>query len=284
MTSRDPNTPLGKIKEITSTANPIIKDIKGLALKKNRDQGNRFLAEGQKLVTDALDTGWSVLTLIHSKRMLEQAEKSQQISTLATDVRRQGGDVLIVSDKILQTLTRRENAQNCVAVIGQKTSLLKDCQPSGNDVWLALDRTRDPGNLGTIIRTADALGASGVLMVGESTDPFSLETVRATMGSLFHVPIVRCSQSRFIEFAATWRQAGGKITGTHLKGAVDHRTIDYSNGPQILLMGNEQQGLTDELAEVCDNLALIAMDGAADSLNLAIATGIMLFEARRHVL
>jgi len=143
---------------------------------------------------------------------------------------------------------------------------------------------RDPGNLGTVIRTADALGAKGVLLVGETTDPFALEAVRATMGSLFHMRLARASQDEFIELASRWQANGGQVVGTHLKGAVDHRVIDYSSAPQLLLMGNEQQGLTDELAAACSKLALISMCGNADSLNLAVATGVMLFEARRHAL
>jgi TrmH family RNA methyltransferase len=166
----------------------------------------------------------------------------------------------------------------------QKLTPLKDVIGKENECWLALDRVRDPGNLGTIIRTADALGAKGVLLVGETTDPFALEAVRATMGSLFHMKLARANVDEFLSLAGQWKTSGGQVIGTHLKGAVDHRSIDYTKGPQLLLMGNEQQGLTDELADACSKLALISMGGAADSLNLAVATGIMLFEARRHSL
>ena len=104
------------------------------------------------------------------------------------------------------------------------------------------------------------------------------------MGSLFHVSLVKVTEQRFVEFAGQFHDKGGVVSGTHLKGAVDHRSVDYSSGPQLILMGNEQQGLTEQLVDVCDNVVLIAMDGAADSLNLAVATGIMLFEAQRHKL
>jgi len=255
-----------------------------LALKKNRDREGLFVAEGQKLVTDALERDWDVHTLLYSHQALQDTQRQSRIEALAAQVRSRGGDVLITNNKLLTSITRKDNPQAVIAVMRQRQTPLKDIKGLGNQCWVALDRVRDPGNLGTIIRTADALGAQGVILVGESTDPFALEAVRATMGSLFHIDVIRTTETQFIEFCHDWKTQGGQVTGTHLNGAVDHRKIDYSKGPQILLMGNEQSGLTDELADSCSSLALIAMDGAADSLNLAVATGIMLFEARRHQL
>ena len=274
----------GRVEEISSPANPRIKSIKALSLKKNRDREGVFLAEGQKLVTDALEKDWTVRTLLHSRRLLEDTHQREKIESLASTVRARGGDVLITNDKLLTSITRRDNPQAVVAVIEPKLVDVTQVTYSNQDCWLALDRVRDPGNLGTIIRTADALGARGVMLVGETTDPFALEAVRATMGSLFHVDLVKLTSTQFTEFAGEFRKRGGVVSGTHLDGAVDHRSIDYTSGPQLLLMGNEQQGLTDELVEACDNVVLISMTGAADSLNLAIATGILLFEARRHQL
>ncbi|NKB53504.1 MAG: RNA methyltransferase [Rhizobiaceae bacterium] len=274
----------GRIEEISSPSNPRIKSIKALSMKKNRDREGVFLAEGQKLVTDALEKGWTVRTLLHSRRLLEDDRQSDKIRSLAATVRARGGDVLITNDKLLTSITRRDNPQAVIGVVEQKLSDVSQVTQSEDDCWLALDRVRDPGNLGTIIRTADALGARGVMLVGETTDPFALEAVRATMGSLFHVDLVRLTEAQFGDFTVEFRQQGGVVIGTHLRGAVDHRSIDYSSGPKVLLMGNEQQGLTDELAAVCDHVVLISMNGAADSLNLAVATGIMLFEARRHKL
>lgn len=274
----------GRVEEITSTSNPRIKSIKALALKKNRESEKLFLAEGMKLVTDALATGWAVRTLIHSKKLFDDEKLKSHVEKLATTVRARGGDILITNDKILTSITRRDNAQMVVAVIEQKFVGANEIECIQNNTWVALDRVRDPGNLGTIVRTADALGAKGVLLIGDTTDPFALEAVRATMGSLFHTPIARMTEDAFLEFSTAWKNYGGEIVGTHLQGAVDHREIDYSDKPQLILMGNEQKGLTEDLSKACTKLAYIAMDGAADSLNLAVATGIMLFEARRHAL
>ncbi|TIW41021.1 MAG: RNA methyltransferase, partial [Mesorhizobium sp.] len=192
-----------------------------------------------------------------------------------------GGTVLEVSEKVLAAITRRDNPQMVVGVFAQRVLPLKDIRASDGDVWVALDRVRDPGNLGTVIRTVDAVGAKGVILVGDTTDPFAVETVRATMGSIFAVPVARATPEAFL----AWRKGfPGLVAGTHLKGAVDYRSVDFTRGPVLLLMGNEQQGLPDSLAESCDRLLRIPQAGRADSLNLAVATGIMLFEIRRGAL
>jgi TrmH family RNA methyltransferase len=142
---------------------------------------------------------------------------------------------------------------------------------------VALEAVRDPGNLGTIIRTADAVGAAGVILVGDTVDPFSIEAVRATMGSIFHVTLARASRAEFEALRKRWT---GSVVGTHLKGTQDYRGAPY-RGPTLLVMGNEQAGITDATAGLCDMLVKIPMAGQADSLNLAVATAIMLFEIRR---
>jgi RNA methyltransferase, TrmH family len=189
--------------------------------------------------------------------------------------------VLEVSEKVMSSITRRDNPQMVAAVFEQRWTSLKDVRPQDSETWIALDRVRDPGNLGTIIRTADAAGASGVILVGDCTDPFSMETVRATMGSMFALPLVKTTPTDFLKWK---KSADARLVATHLAGAVDYRTIDYRSKPVILMMGNEQSGLPDELAQAADKLARIPQVGMADSLNLAVATGVMLFEVRRHLL
>lgn len=268
---------VGKVKQISSLGNPIIKDIRSLALKKHRDRSGTFLAEGQKLVIDALDLGWRIRTLIHGRSDHRRAD----VEAVAARALSNGGLVLEVSEKVLAAITRRDNPQTVCGVFEQRIHRLADFQPQRTETYLALDRVRDPGNLGTIIRTADAVGASGVVLVGETTDPFALETVRATMGSIFAVPIARAGETDFVDWVRTGQ---AQLVGTHLAGAVDYRTIEYAKRPTVLLMGNEQAGLPKALAGACDVLARIPQAGRADSLNLAVATGIMLFEARRSFL
>ncbi len=269
------NRRVGQVKEVTSLANPIVKDIRALALKKYRDQQGAFMAEGLKLVIDALDLGWTIRTLVfaRSQRGNAAVEKAAARTVAA------GGLVLEVPEKVLVAITRRDNPQAVLGVFSQRWTALSDIRPQEGDVWVALDRVRDPGNLGTVIRTVDAAGARGVILVGETTDPFSLETVRATMGSIFAVPVARGGAEAFIGWT---KAAKVRLVGTHLEGSVDYRRPDYRGGPLVLLMGNEQQGLPEALAQACDTLIRIPQAGRADSLNLAVATGVALYEARRH--
>ncbi len=235
------------------------------------------MAEGLKLIIDALDLGWQIRTLVFAKA----GRGNQAVEKVAARTVAAGGMVLEVSEKVLSAITRRDNPQMVVGVFSQKYMTLKDVRPKNSDVWVALDRVRDPGNLGTVLRTVDAVGAKGVILIGDTTDPFSLETVRATMGSVFAVPVARATPDAFL----SWRKGfPGLVVGTHLKGAVDYRSVDFSNRPVLLLMGNEQQGLPDDLAASCDRLLRIPQAGRADSLNLAVATGVMLFEIRRGAL
>lgn len=270
----------GRVKEVTSTSNPIIKDIKGLSQKKNRDASGLFLAEGMKLVTDALNSGWKIETLIYNKSMISNLP----LQDLAAKCKAVSADILEVNDKVLAAISKRDNPQTVIGVFHQNWRSINEIQElakKNGDVLLALDRVRDPGNLGTILRTCDAVGVKGVLLIGDTTDPFSLEATRATMGSIFHVPLARMSEDEFRGWRKTYK---GRVAGTHLAGAVDYRSIDWNSSPTLLLMGNEQQGLTDALAKCCDDVVIIPMAGEADSLNLAIATGVMLFEVKRDSL
>ncbi|KAB2720059.1 TrmH family RNA methyltransferase [Brucella intermedia] len=268
---------VGQVKEVTSLTNPIVKDLRSLALKKFRDQQGVFLAEGLKLVIDALEQDWRIKTLVFAK----SGKGNKMVEQVAARTFAKGGLVLEVTEKIMAAITRRDNPQMVVGVFEQQYRPLASLKPKGNDVYIALDRVRDPGNLGTVIRTADAVGAKGVILIGDTTDPYSLETVRATMGSVFSMPLYKVSEADFLN----WRRGVfGLVVGTHLKGAVDYRTIPYANKPVVLMMGNEQQGLPDNLAGACDKLARIPQAGRADSLNLAIATGVMLYEIRRDAL
>jgi TrmH family RNA methyltransferase len=273
----------GRVEEITSHSNPRIKSIRALAMKKARDRDGLFIAEGLKLSTDALAAGWEITTLVHPKRALEDDNLRGRIEPLSATIRARGGDILTVPDKLMVALTKRDNPQVVLSVIRQKETATTDV-PSGNETWLCLEKVRDPGNLGTCFRTAEALGIAQVLLVGDTTDPFALETVRATMGAFFHVPFARLSNEQLTQLAKGFRTNGGNVTGAHLEGSEDHRALDYSVGPQLLVMGNEQAGLTSEASAACDRLARIPMAGEADSLNLAVATGILTFAARNHAL
>lgn len=263
----------GKVLSIESHANPRIKAIKALAQGKRRRETGLFIAEGLKLVTDALEGSWRIDAVIHRADALA----TPAVAEAAAKARARGADIIAVTGDILAKITRRENPQTVVAVMDQQTTPLDAVSPAPDSVWIALEEVRDPGNLGTILRTADAIGAGGVLLVGATVDPFSIEAVRATMGSLFAVPIVRTSLEAFLAFRRNWP---GQVVGTHLSGATDYREVPFRD-PVLLVMGREQSGLSDAMAATCDALVRIPMAGRADSLNLAVATGVMLYEVRR---
>ena len=263
----------GTFKKITSLSNPLVKEIRALQLKKHRDESGLFIAEGQKLVRDAVDGGWRVEMLAYSAALAGETS----VGALAAETKAAGGAVLEVSAQVLEKITRRENPQNVIGVFKQRYA--SETSIGAEGVWVALDRVRDPGNLGTIARTADAAGIRGVALVGAHCDPFSLEAVRATMGSIFHVPLARTTEDGLI---AQTKHHRARLIGTHLTAdAIDYRESVYRS-PLILLMGNEQQGLTEKLAAACDALVRIPMRGKADSLNLAVSTGLMIYEAMRR--
>jgi len=264
----------GTVKAVTSLANPVVKEIRALAMRKRRTETGLFVAEGLKLLIDALEAGWTVTTVLATPAgRAGPAGERAVAAALAT-----GALVLDVSEAVMASVTRRDNPQAVVAVVEQRLLGLDAVDAAGATVWVALEQVRDPGNLGTIIRTVDAAGASGVILVGETTDPYGIEAVRATMGSLFHVGLVRAGLDEFL----AWRpRFAGPMIGTHLAATADLRRLDHRE-PAILVMGNEQAGLSERMAAACDSLAKLPMAGHADSLNLAVSTGIALFELRRE--
>jgi len=266
------SAPVAESKVVTSLTNPVVKDLRALHMKKERAESGLFLAEGLKLVTDALEEGWPIRTLVHASRVKDQP----LVKRAAETARARGALVLEVSDEVLTKICRRDNPQMVVAAFVQQLGSLDELTaPTG--VWVALEGIKDPGNLGTIIRTVDSVGAAGVILLGDTTDPFALEAVRATMGSLFHVPLIAASLEEF----AAWKAARKiPVWGTHLKGAVDYRSVDWPE-TCVLMMGNEQSGLPEAHVETCDGIVKIPMAGKADSLNLAVATAVMLYEIRR---
>lgn len=256
---------------ITSLSNETVKRVRALHMRKERDETGLFVAEGLKNVIEGIDTGHAPRILMHgpdaaSHPMMKKAVQA----TLSAR-----GEVLEVTHDILAKVSRRENPQAVVGVFAQAFASLADVTPGPAACVVALHRVRDPGNLGTIVRTADSAGCGAVILVGECCDPYSVEAVRATMGSIFAVPLVKADEAEF----AAWRKGWtGSVVGTLLSATVTHSEAAYAK-PAIVLMGNEQQGLTPDMAALCDVNVKIPMRGRADSLNLSVATGIMIYAA-----
>ena len=254
---------------ITSLTNPTVKAVRALHLRKAREESSLFLAEGLKIVGEAIATGHAPKILLHGA----EAAGHPVLREAANAARAAGGEVIEVSRDILAKVSRRDNPQTVLGVFPQAFTALKDLRPADATCWVALQAVRDPGNLGTIIRTADSAGCGGVILVGDCCDPYSVEAVRATMGSIFAVPLVRASVEDFMAWRRTWP---GSVVGTLLTAQTDFRAADY-RAPTLILMGNEQAGLPPDLAAICDVNVKIPMRGRADSLNLSVATGIMIY-------
>jgi TrmH family RNA methyltransferase len=257
-------------RRITSLANPTVKLARGLHLRKDREDSGLFLAEGLKIVTEAVDLGHAPRVLMHGPGAEHPVLRRAISATLKA-----GGEVVEVTREVLEKVSRRDNPQTVVAVFPQMLRPLSELRPEAAGCWVALQAVRDPGNLGTIVRTADAAGCGGVILVGDCCDPFSVEAVRATMGSIFATPIYKATVDEFLTWRAAWP---GSVVGTLLTATTDYRAAEYRR-PSLILMGNEQAGLPPDLAAACDVAVKIPMRGRADSLNLSVATGIMIYAA-----
>jgi TrmH family RNA methyltransferase len=252
---------------VTSLTNPAVKAARALHLRKARAESGLFLAEGLKIVADAVATGRPPRLILHAA----EAADHPLLQAAAGAAR----ETVQVTPAILAKVSRRDNPQTVLGVFEQVFTPLEDIDPAASACFVVLEAVRDPGNLGTIVRTADAAGTGAVILVGECCDPFSVEAVRATMGSIFAVPIARASVEAFLAWRAAWP---GSVVGAHLAAATDFRAAAW-RAPSLVVMGNEQAGLTPAMAAACDQTVKIPMRGRADSLNLAVATGLMIYQA-----
>jgi TrmH family RNA methyltransferase len=270
-----PDPRRGATRAITSLQNERVKLIRSLEMRKARRETGLFVAEGASVLVTARDAGWVPKMLV----FLAGSAQAGVHRALLDWAESAGAECLEVSEAVLSKLAAKDNPQTMLGVFEQRWVNEPDAATvAGDAVWLALEAVRDPGNLGTIVRTVDAVGAGGVILVGTCVDPYSRECVRATMGSIFDVAMVRMVPERFRAWAATWR---GDIVGTRLAAREDFRKAAY-RAPTLLLMGSEGPGLSPDLAAVCSRLVKVPMAGRLDSLNLAVATALVLYEIRRE--
>ena len=258
-------------KRITGFSNPTVKAIRALREKKHRRREGKFLAEGLRLLTDARESGRLPETLL----MAEGREPHPLLDSLETAVERTGGEVLELAPELLSKITGKDNPQAIAGVFAEWPTDLGAIERTSAPLFLVAQALRDPGNLGTMLRTADAVGAGGLILLDDSADPFSVEAVRASMGAIFTVPL---AQARWEEFVPWLRAGAGQLVAASLREAVPHRGAAY-RAPCFILVGNESRGLPEEYEAECDLRVTIPMRGRADSLNAAIAAAILAYEA-----
>ncbi|MEM1105820.1 MAG: RNA methyltransferase [Pseudomonadota bacterium] len=262
------------IGQITSPSNPKVKALRGLERKKMRVETGLFLAEGPRLVRRGIEQGWRLDTLAVAEASLGRAD----IAGLAADAADLGASVFSAPGRIMEKLARKDNPNAVVAAFAQRMADLPALDPGGEGRIVALYEVRDPGNLGTVLRSADCAGVGGVVLVGQCCDAFSLEAVRASMGSIFDVPLAAASLEAFAAWGAG---AQRRLVGASMNGQSAPEATDLS-GPVTLLMGNEQAGLPTQVEAACEVLVRIPMRGGADSLNLAQAATLITYEAWRQ--
>jgi len=246
-----------------------VKQVRGLRDKKNRRRDGLFMAEGLRILTEARQAGYLPRMLFFSPE-----SRHPLLDRLIVECEATGGDVIETSADILQKMSGKENPQIVLGVFEALATDLDRLDRSSADLWIVAQSLRDSGNLGTILRTGDAVGAGGLILVDDCVDPFSVEAVRATMGALFTQKIATSDWESFIH----WLRAGeGELIGTSLNATQDYQQPRYRK-PAFILVGNEAQGLPEDYEKECDTLVKIPMMGKADSLNAAVATAVMAYE------
>ena len=259
-------------RSITSFSNATVKRLRSLRDKKARRSEGLFLAEGLRIIAEARDSGRLPEIIACSAAGAEHPLAAEIVA--ATEAA--GGEAIETSGDILAKMSGKDNPQMLLAAYRQPGTALEAIDRSAAPLWIVAQALRDPGNLGTILRTGDAAGAGGLILVDDCADPFSVEAVRASMGALFTQAI---ATARWDEFLAWLRAGPGQLVGTSLKATADYLDAEYV-APCFLLIGNEQQGLPAAYEAECDLLVRIPMAGRADSLNAAMAAAVMAFQVK----
>jgi TrmH family RNA methyltransferase len=258
------------LETITSRNNPKITQARALRQRKSREATGAFLVEGIRHVGEAVEAGAAVEAVFYAPDLLH----SEYALGLVANLSAQGVACYPVTADVFGALADKENPAGLLAVVRRRQEPLSQLNPNNFSWGVAVVAPQDPGNVGAILRTIDAVGASGLLLLENSVDPTHPSAVRASLGALFWHPVVSAS---FAEFAG-WAQGHGyHIYGTSARGGRDYREIESYERPAILLMGSERVGLAAEQAAVCQELVRLPMHGRATSLNLAVAAGVMLY-------
>lgn len=258
------------VKLVTSTSNPEIKSIRALREKKYRDESGLFFVEGIHPVMEAYSQRAQFTRIVYCPSLLRSQAANDFIRQISAS---QETLLLQVDEMTFGCLTFKEGPQGLAAVIRQRWDSLEILSKE-QGIWVALDSVQDPGNLGSILRTLDAVGGKGLILLEKGTDAYHPTAVRASMGAIFTMRIIRSDHKHFI----SWK-SGSQLTcyAAQCDQGMDYQAAHY---PQslVLLMGSEQKGLNQDLVEICEGLIRIPMRGRVDSLNLANAASVILYE------
>lgn len=260
---------------ITSTSSSQVKHVMSLLSKaKERKKNNEYVVEGIRMVSEV--PADLLVKIYMSERF--QNNNSEYVKEL---VKKQGisdDSIEIVADNVFDRMSQTQTPQGIMAVVRMKDNSLSDML-SGNPLLILVENLQDPGNLGTIIRMGEGAGVTGVIMSPNTVDIYNPKTIRSTMGSIFRVPFIYVQD--FGEAVSECQKSGVKVYAAHLDGNNTYLGEDYST-PTAFLIGNEGNGLTDDITKQADTLIRIPMEGEVESLNAAIACTILTYEAVRQ--
>jgi TrmH family RNA methyltransferase len=255
-------------RQITAFSNPLVKQARSLRDKKHRRAEGLFLAEGLRILTEARAAG------VLPERLFFSDASHPLLQALIDATEAAGGEAIETNADILHKISGKENPQAALGIYRAFDTGLAGIDRGAAPLWIVAQALRDPGNLGTILRTGDAVGAGGLILIDDCADPFSAEAVRASMGALF---TQRLAAARWEEFVPWLRSGPGQLIGTSLNAALDYQAPRYDK-PAFILVGNEQAGLPQAYERECDVLVKMPMLGKADSLNAAVAAAVTAYE------
>jgi len=255
---------------ITSRSNPLVRQIRALHQHKVRTESGLFLIEGVHHVGEAVQAGWEIETLVYSPDLLSSGFGLNQVG----DLSRRGVRCVTLSGELFADLAGKDNPQGILAVAHQRIQTLESISSDHFSWGVACIAPQDPGNVGTILRTLDAVGADGLFLLDGGVELYHPSLVRASMGTLFWKAVVQTSFGEFLTWA---RGQGFKLVGSSAHASTDYRSYERHGQPLVLLLGNEQKGLSEDHLAACDVVVSMPMKGRVSSLNLAVATGILLY-------
>ena len=259
-------------RQVTAFSNTTVKRLRSLRDKKARREEGLFLAEGLRILTEARDSGRLPEILAFSAQGAAHPLAAEIIAAAEAA----GAEAIEVPPELLTKMSGKDNPQLLLGAYRQPSTNLADIDRAASPLWIVAQALRDPGNIGTILRTGDAVAAGGLILIDDSADPYSVEAVRASMGAIFTQQV---AAARWDEFLPWLRSGSGQLVGTSLKTDTDYLKADYKQ-PCFLLIGNESQGLPADYEAACDLLVKMPMRGRADSLNAAVAAAVMAFHVR----
>ena len=261
---------------ITSSQNSVVKGIKALKNRKDREEQGLFFIEGRRIVEEALLEKDHVKELVLSEEFASDIRNSEFLAGME----KSGHKLHLVTRKLFSEITDTESPQGILAVIRMKKHILAN-ELIKNGLYIIMESVRDPGNVGTIIRTADAAGFSGVILSKGCVDAYNPKVLRSTMGSVFHIPVYQVPD--IIETLRLLKENGIRILVSHLEGISSIYEVDMKFGIAVAI-GSEADGVSEEVKTLADVLVKIPMTGRAESLNASVAAGLLIYETVRQKL